>query len=146
LRSIFGAVLFCSVILFSAQAQHAQSKGYRSRDNDDTRPLLRISLIQLIANPAAYNGKNVEVIGFLHLEFEGDALYLHREDFEMALTKNSVWIRRPQYLTKAQIEAINNRYVLCVGVFRADRNGHMGLFTGEIGQITHLELWPRGQR
>jgi hypothetical protein len=37
-------------------------------------------MIQLIANPQAWDGKHVRVIGFLRLEFEGDALYLHRED------------------------------------------------------------------
>jgi hypothetical protein len=131
-------------MFFSMQPLYAQSNNYRSSDRIGTQPL-QISIIQLIADPAAYNGKMVQVIGFLHLEFEGDALYLHREDFEMTLTRNSVWINRPRDLTKAQTEAINNHYVLCVGVFQADRNGHMGLFTGEIHQITHLELWPRWQ-
>jgi hypothetical protein len=40
-----------------------------------TEPL-HVSLIQLIANPEKYDGKQVAVVGFLRLEFEGNALYL----------------------------------------------------------------------
>ena len=39
-----------------------------------------VSLIQLIANPNEYHGKFVRLIGFCRLEFEGDALFLHREE------------------------------------------------------------------
>jgi hypothetical protein len=49
-----------------------------------------VSLVQLIANPSVYQGKLVRVIGFCQLEFEGDALFLHREDFEQGLTKNAL--------------------------------------------------------
>lgn len=51
-----------------------------------------VSLIQLIANTEKYNEKDIRVIGFLHLEFEGDALYSHRDDYEYSIHKNSVSI------------------------------------------------------
>lgn len=38
-----------------------------------------VSLVQLIANPGDFHGGLVRVIGFCRLEFEGNALYLHRE-------------------------------------------------------------------
>jgi hypothetical protein len=37
-----------------------------------------VSLIQLIATPERYHGKFVEVIGYMNLEFEGNAIYLHK--------------------------------------------------------------------
>jgi hypothetical protein len=52
----------------------------------------KISLVQLIANPKKYDGKVIEVIGFLSLEFEGRALYLHKDDYEYFNLKNGVSI------------------------------------------------------
>lgn len=46
-----------------------------------------VSVIQLISTPELFNGKDVRVIGFLHLEFEGDAVYVHRDDFDHAIEK-----------------------------------------------------------
>ncbi len=41
------------------------------------------SLIRLIATPEKYDGKTIQVIGYLHLEFEGDAIYLIRKIMNM---------------------------------------------------------------
>ena len=51
-----------------------------------------VSLIELIANPAKYDGKLVRVFGFIHLEFEEEAIYLHREDYEKKLFTNAVHV------------------------------------------------------
>jgi hypothetical protein len=107
---------------------------------------LDVSLIQLIANPDTYNGKKVRVTGFLRLEEEGNALYLHREDYEMGLMKNGVWIDSPRGMTKAQADVVNNHYAICEGIFRAKWKGYGGLFSGEINRITRLEQWPPWQR
>ena len=51
-----------------------------------------VSLVKLIANPEKYNGKRIQVIGYLHLEFEGNAIYLHEEDFKRRISANSFWV------------------------------------------------------
>lgn len=81
------------------------------------------------------------IIGFLHLEFEGDAGYFHREDFEYGLTKNALWIDLPRDITREQINAVNDKYVICSGTFLAGRHGHMGLNSGEMTKITRLQMW-----
>ena len=48
------------------------------------------SLIQLIATPKKFNNKQVRVAGFLQLEIEGNALYLHQEDAQFVMTANAV--------------------------------------------------------
>lgn len=60
-RDILLAVLSLTIAVTIGQSQ--------------TEPL-HVSLIQLIANPEKYDGKQVAVVGFLRLEFEGNALYL----------------------------------------------------------------------
>ena len=61
-------------------------------DNTDASSKLvgLVSLVQLIASPAEYDGNVVAVIGFLRLEFEGNELYLGRDDYRYAVTKNGL--------------------------------------------------------
>ncbi len=101
-----------------------------------------VSLIQLIANPQAYDGKTVRIIGFLHLEFEGNVIYLHNEDFRYGLSKNGLWIQIPRDMTKEQMKAVNDQYVICTARFVAKMHGHMGMNSGEVANVTRLEVWP----
>lgn len=102
---------------------------------------LDVSIIQLIANPEAYQGKTVRIIGFLHLEFEGNGLYLHQEDYIHSLYSNGIWINAiGPFYTKATSD--NNRYVLVVGTFDSKDHGHMGLWPGAIKNLERLDSWP----
>jgi len=121
----------------AATGQSAASNGLQAHDER----AIRVSLIQLIANPKSWDGKRVQVIGFLRLEFEGNALYLHREDYLYGITDNAVWISLPSKLTASQREGLSTRYVICEGVFRADDHGHLGLFSGVLGEINRIEPW-----
>ena len=100
-----------------------------------------VSVIQLIANPAKFDGKRVRVIGFLRLEFEGNAIYLHREDYEHAIFENSIWLDRPKDFSEKQATKINKKYVICQGTFSAEQHGHTGMFSGSLTHITRLESW-----
>ena len=53
---------------------------------------VHVTLVRLIANPEKFDGKLVRVIGFLRLEFEGNVLYLHREDYENAILGDGIWV------------------------------------------------------
>jgi hypothetical protein len=96
-----------------------------------------VSILQLIATPEKYDGRSVRVTAFLHLEFEGNALYLHREDFENAILANSVAI----HLTDVQIRAfknLQNGYVIVEGRVNAKEHGHLGIWPGSLHQISRL--------
>jgi hypothetical protein len=100
-----------------------------------------ISLIKLLANPELYNQQVVHVQGFLELEFEGTALYLHREDWEQMLTRNALWLDVPSEIWERKYE-ITERYVQVTGVFRSDCRGHMDLFGGAITRIQDIRKMP----
>ena len=53
-------------------------------------PRMEVSIIELIANPSRFNKKPVRVLGYLDIEFEGEALYLHEEDYKHRLTRNGL--------------------------------------------------------
>lgn len=97
-----------------------------------------VSLIQLIANPEKYDGKQVQVVGFLRLEFEGNALYLHEDDFKNGIYGNAIGIGVTKE-SKWSKDDVNMRYVMVVGTFMA---GKSNLHTGNIVKITKVVPWP----
>lgn len=101
-----------------------------------------VSMLQLLGSPQRFDGKRVRVIGFLSLEFEGTALYLHQEDFDHVLSKNAIAIDAPRDLSPKQKHEVDSRYALCEGIFRAKQRGHMGSFSAALTNITRLDLWP----
>src|SRR5262245_20528668 len=98
------------------------------------------TLLQLLATPAQYNGRQVEVLGYCRLEFEGLAIYLSKEDYTYGLG-NMVWLdfQKQEDITpqRRKIE-----YCLVQGTYNAKDRGHMGLFIGAIENIKRYEPWP----
>ncbi len=117
-------------------------------DTTDTKPVRptdlgiyeNTSLIRLIATPEKYDGKTIQVTGYLHLEFEGDAIYLHKEDYEYGLTENSFWVSFSGKLLKMkEVMDYNDKYVIIIGTFRMNDKGHMGMFGGTLENIVRLD-------
>src|SRR6185503_1074689 len=101
-----------------------------------------VSLIALIANPKEFDGHKVRVMGYLNLEFEGNCIYLHKEDYDQAITKNGLWVEMNRDSTRIpSIMKCIKKNVLMEGTFDANNQGHMGLYSGAIRQVTRLEPW-----
>ena len=99
-----------------------------------------VSLIQLIANPGKYDEKQVGVIGFLRLEFEGNRLCFHKDDYSYNISENAVRVG----LTKTQIREFadrNMQYVFIVGTFKAGIEGSSNA-NGTLVNITAIKPWP----
>ena len=108
--------------------------------NDRAKPTEGVSLISLIATPQKFFGQKVRVIGYLHLEFEGNGLYLNKDDFKNGISKNAIWIEiGPKH---SPFSKFNDYYVLMEGTFDDKNKGHMGMMSGSLKDITRLELWP----
>jgi hypothetical protein len=99
-----------------------------------------VSLIQLIANPSAYDGKTVQIIGYLRLEFEGNAIYLHEEDYKHAINKNGIWVKVSSEMINKKQE-LDQHYVILEGKFNAKMSGHMDLWSGSIENISRAQVW-----
>ena len=105
------------------------------------------SLISIIANPERYDGKKIQVNGFLHLEYEDYGLYLSKEDADFLRMENSLQVvfsesdvsfepldRRSftsnqkeiyEFKNPAQMQQIqhfNGRNVMLNGVYNAEYN------------------------
>ena len=97
--------------------------------------------MQLIATPEKYDGKVVQVMGFLRLEFEGNAIYLHKDDYTHAIYKNGLMV-----VTNSNIEPradkLNLHYVILEGTFDGKNLGNKGLNSGTITNITFIGICP----
>jgi hypothetical protein len=93
-----------------------------------------VSLIQLIADPASFDGKRVTVTGYVVLEAENTAVYLQESDARYGITRNAVWLQTPvpDELGRARF---HGRYVRIDGTFNARRRGHFEMFGGSIERI-----------
>ena len=99
-----------------------------------------VSMIRLIAAPQEYSKKVVRVIGYLNIEFEGNAIYLHEEDFKRSLTANALWVdAKPEMME--ELKKLSGQYVLLEGVFEASDHGHLGLFSGALQEIHRADRW-----
>lgn len=98
-----------------------------------------VSLVQLIANPTAFDGKQVAVEGYVVLEFENKKMYLSEADAKHSISRNGVWLAVDDAIY-ANRSRFHRRYVLVEGTFNARQRGHLGLSSGEIENITRFEL------
>jgi hypothetical protein len=97
-----------------------------------------VSIVELIATPRLYDGKRVRVTGWLHLEFEGNAIYLHRDDQVHGLTRNGLWV---SFARQQGDSSCAGGYALVEGTFNAGHHGHMGLWSGAIEGIDRCMRW-----
>jgi hypothetical protein len=98
-----------------------------------------VSLVRLIAQPEAFRGARVQVVGFVSIEREGTAVYLHKEDFLQGIAPNGIWLD----LEKANMTIPpESGYAIVEGRFDPTVHGHMGLFPGGIDEIDRVTPLP----
>lgn len=101
-----------------------------------------MGLVALLAEPQKYDGKVVRTIGFASIRFEGNALFLHEEDYRYGNLKNAVALR----VTEAQAEQFKRmslKYVIIEGTMHANGDESWD-YAGAIGEITRFDYWgPR---
>jgi len=131
------ALIVAGIVIFApTRAPHAEWNTYT--------PGQAVSLVALIATPERYEGKKVQVIGYVVLEFEGTAVYLHAEDAKHMLTSNGLWL----VFGKTERNPVKNadqqpQYAIIDGIFRGGMKGHMGLWSGSLTDLTRLEFFPK---
>ena len=108
---------------------------YRTAPCTEYRP----SFVYLLAHPEQFEGRRIRIIGYLNLEFEGNAVYMHREDFQRSLSKNGFWV---SFRKGVDIPGdVSGSYVQLEGTFTSKSAGHLGLWSGEISDISFVRKW-----
>lgn len=105
--------------------------------------LYQPSFVYLLANPEQFEGRRVRIVGYLNLEFEGTAVYMHREDYQRSLSRNGFWV---SFRDNVDVpEDASGSYVLLEGTFTTKFAGHLGLWSGEITDISLVRVWAAAQ-
>lgn len=107
-------------------------------DAQDRREMT-VSLIQLIADSRSFDGKRVVVTGYVTLEADNTAVYLHEADAAYGIVRNALWLDVPVG-GESHRARFHRRYVLIEGTFSARRRGHLDAFSGSIENIVRFEL------
>jgi hypothetical protein len=125
-------IIILFVALGSAGAALAQT----------TETPARVSVVSLIANPGAYDGKRVLVEGYLTtIHFEDCALYLGKADFDRMIVQNAVRLKgqvcaRKPTRTMTPWTLTRGRYASIEGTFRRGSDLEHGAYAGVLGEVT----------
>ncbi|WP_295203798.1 hypothetical protein [uncultured Chryseobacterium sp.] len=139
-------ILYLSLFSWSC-AQNSESQNKQNSDEEEFGEIISfdeydISMLRLIVTPEKYHNKTVQVIGYLNLEFEGNAIYFHQEDYEKGSLRNGMWVDFNEDLVhKKDLKKYNKKYVIIVGKFDMNSKGHMGMFGGSLKNISRLDEW-----
>lgn len=88
-----------------------------------------VSLVALLAQPQAYDGKRVSVEGFFDgSNFETCQLYLTKSDFDFYVVRNAIYVRWPGCNDQGGAKA-QRRYARIDGVFQSDMGSEFGSFS-----------------
>ncbi len=143
-HSILGVVVsFCAFALTTgckAKSIGADAAAVKPAPKVEASEPVDVSLVELIATPATFAHKRVRVMGFVSLEFEGDAIYLHREDWQHALMRNGIWLDVSGLDGGSRLRT-RAGYAIVEGTFDPQKHGHMALFSGSIDNVTRLDAW-----
>ena len=108
----------------------AASHGTAEHDTD----IVDVSIVQLIANPADWEGRIVRVRGFCHIAFESTGIFLHREDSEIMNLQNGIWLD----VKPNSYEMLSEKFAFVVGRFTNKYHGHLGAWAGTIRDVSKL--------
>lgn len=98
----------------------------------------KISIIGLIANPEKYHQQVVQVKGYINLEFEACAIYLQKEDHDLSIDKNGIWVEISKSEMKKMVD-LDKRYVILEGTFDMYNKGHKSAYSGSITRLTEIK-------
>lgn len=102
----------------------------------------RVSLIQLIARPADFDGQHVQVVGYVTTDFEDEAIFVNPADAENGVLDNSVKLSLAH---EQEMPLKSDEYAVVEGVFHAKTSNVRG-GRAKIDSITKLEPWVLSEK
>lgn len=96
--------------------------------------------VRVIARPELYDGKMIQLIGYMNLEFEGNGIYQSEELFKHGGSADALWLDVEGMRCKPPF---SRGWVLIEGTFNGERRGHFGMYAGTLEKITRMDAWRR---
>lgn len=105
----------------------------------ESNEIVDVSIVQLIVNPQDYENKKIRIKGYLSYKHEGNAVYLHKDDYENVITENAIYlyIKEKDFIENF-IDKPYEGYMSIVGIFTNKDKGHKSLFVGAMKEILFI--------
>jgi hypothetical protein len=101
----------------------------------DLAPARTVSLKELLANPAAFDGKRIRVSGYYHYEVHCSNLTFSKKS--RTNPEQGIWIDSASaFADPARLGHANNSYVTVEGTFAGHPGGSFGAWPAEIERVT----------
>ncbi|MGD0155552.1 MAG: hypothetical protein ABSB50_05620 [Terracidiphilus sp.] len=117
------------------------SKAQATTDADNSPHAAPVSIVTLLAQSASHKTKRVQVSGFMVLDFEGERLYLHEEDYQVGLYMNSLYLALSP-AQREQYKAMDKHYVTLEAFFHGRRSAEDD-FAGELWDVREVTVMNR---
>ena len=152
MKKIFLIIIFILPKILTAQNSQGDTIYVKDLGHSD------VSIIQLIANPTAYNSSKVSLTGYMHIKFEDCAIYLSKMDADYLNGTNALWVNFNDNVETRSLNAGDNikllnyfdcKYVRITGIFNMNKRGHLGMFAGTIDSVENIfeeRQWYDGVR
>ncbi len=102
-----------------------------------------VSIVQILAHRDRYDGKQMQIKGFLRVQFEGTAIYLSEEDADYGIAANGFWVSFDPGAVhfEGQVGPVqfHRKWVLIEGTFDKDDRGHLSRWQGSIKNVDRIE-------
>ncbi|WP_179346703.1 hypothetical protein [Winogradskyella ursingii] len=90
------------------------------------------NISELSENRTEFDNDTLKIIGELHLDLENKGIYVESEkiwikSFKPATELDSVW------------KKMNGRKVEIIGLYKAGKTGHLGLYNGQLKEIYYIK-------
>lgn len=107
-----------------------------------TSKAISVGMVALLASPEKYDSKEISTWGFLYIGRmpEEDSLWLHKEDGDVSLFKNSFALElSPEQ--RQSFTCVNQTYVMITGTLRSNGSDSSRLNSGTIKNIKNVTGW-----
>jgi hypothetical protein len=110
----------------------ARDEAEKSAPSSDGAQPERVSIVQLLVTPQAFEGRHVRLQGFCHLKVEERTVYLSRDDARHVNTASAIWL-----VLDTSPPEFDETFVIVEGVFTSRVRGHQDLWPASI-EVTRL--------
>ncbi|MDB5132789.1 MAG: hypothetical protein JWR02_2538 [Mucilaginibacter sp.] len=140
----FSSICILSMLLCTNKSFSQDSIKYSERPNGHNSPY-RIPIKEILESPDVYEGTHLQVVGYLHLDWEADAIYLKKSDLKNRYYSRGLWVHLNQFKFK-QAAKLKDKYVVIDAVFDANDHGHENLWGGALKNVTALKPYRKFHR
>ncbi|MFN7045674.1 MAG: hypothetical protein ACK4M1_10805 [Flavobacterium sp.] len=113
--------------------------GCACKNTSNINELELVSMMQLINTPEKYDGKKIEIRGYFIIAFEESVIYLNKTDYDIANTKNGIWLSVSKEFMKSQnIELPYKGYICIDGIFIKNKKNSTSSYSGTLKDIDYV--------